>query len=53
MPFNQTEYISNFNKNNYKMYQFRVKKTNKNIINYLDNIKNRNSYIVSLIPNTT
>ena len=25
-PFNQTEYISNFNKNNYKMYQFRVKK---------------------------
>ena len=49
MPFNQTEYISNFNKNNYKMYQFRVKKTSKNIINYLDNIKNRNSYIVSLI----
>ena len=25
MPFNQTEYISNFNKNNYKMYQFREK----------------------------
>src|SRR5574344_2083014 len=49
MPFNQTEYISNFNKNNYKMYQFRIKKTSKNIINYLDNIKNRNSYIVSLI----
>ena len=49
MPFNQTEYISNFNKNNYKMYQFRVKKTSKNIINCLDNIKNRNSYIVSLI----
>ena len=24
MPFNQNEYISNFNKNNYKMYQFRV-----------------------------
>ena len=21
MPFNQNEYISNFNKNNYKMYQ--------------------------------
>lgn len=49
MPFNQTEYVSNFNKNNYKMYQFRIKKTSKNIINYLDNIKNRNSYIVSLI----
>ena len=49
MPFNQTEYISNFNKNNYKMYQFRVKKSDINIINYLDNIENRNSYIVSLI----
>ena len=49
MPFNQTEYISNFNKNTYKMYQFRVKKSDINIINYLDNIENRNSYIVSLI----
>ena len=45
MPFNQAEYISNFNKNNYKMYQFRVKKSDINIINYLDNIENRNSYI--------
>ena len=36
--FNQTEYISNFNKNNYKMYQFRVKKSNSNIIEYLDNL---------------
>lgn len=49
MPFNQTEYIYNFNKNNYKMYQFRVKKTDINIINHLDNIENRNGYIVSLI----
>ena len=40
MPFNQTEYISNFNKNNYKMYQFRVKKSDINIINHLDNIEN-------------
>ena len=49
MSFNQAKYISNFNKNNYKMYQFRVKKSDINIINYLDNIENRNSYIVSLI----
>ena len=49
IPFNQAKYISNFNKNNYKMYQFRVKKSDINIINYLDNIENRNSYIVSLI----
>ena len=49
MAFNQNEYISNFNKNNYKMYQFRVKKSDDNIIKYLDNIENRNGYIVSLI----
>lgn len=49
MSFNQNEYISNFNKNNYKMYQFRVKKSVDNIIKYLDNIENRNGYIVSLI----
>lgn len=49
MVFNQNEYISNFNKNNYKMYQFRVKKSDDNIIKYLDNIENRNGYIVSLI----
>ena len=49
MSFNQAKYISNFNKNNYKMYQFRVKKSDINIINYLDNSENRNSYIVSLI----
>ena len=49
MPFNQAKYISKFNKNNYKMYQFRVKKSNAIIINHLDNIENRNSYIVSLI----
>lgn len=51
MSFNQNEYISNFNKNNYKMYQFRVKKLDDNIIKYLDNIENRNGYIVSLINN--
>ena len=49
MAFNQKEYISNFNKNNYKMYQFRVKKTDVEIINYLENIDGRNNYIVSLI----
>lgn len=51
MAFNQEEYTSKFNKQNYKMYQFRIKKIDKNIINYLDNKKNRNNYIVSLINN--
>lgn len=49
MPFNQAEYITKFNKDNYKMYQFRVKQSDINIINYLDNIQNRNKYIVGLI----
>ncbi len=51
MPFNQKEYIANFNKDNYKMYQFRVKKSNINIINHLDKVKNKNSYILNLINN--
>ena len=49
MKFNQAKYIAKFNKNNYKMYQFRVKKTETTIINYLDNVENRNKYIMELI----
>ncbi len=43
------KYIDKYNKTNYKMYQFRVKKSDIDIINKLDNIDNRNSYILSLI----
>lgn len=49
MSFNQAEYVSNFNKNNYKMYQFRVKKSDVRIIDHLDSVDNRNGYILSLI----
>lgn len=49
MEFNQIKYISKYNKENYKMYQFRVKKSDCSLIEHLDNIKNRNAYIVSLI----
>ena len=49
MSFNQTEYISKFNKENYKMYQFRVKQSDIDIINNLDSVQNRNKYIVQLI----
>ena len=49
VSFNQNEYITKFNKENYKMYQFRVKQSDTSIINYLDNIQNRNKYIVELI----
>ena len=50
MPFNQTEYISNFNKNNYKMYQFRVKKSDINIINYLNDTLFDTTFIISIHP---
>lgn len=49
MAFDQKEYISKYNKSNYKMYQFRVRKEDEYLINYLDNIENRNSYIKNLI----
>lgn len=47
--FDQKEYIKNYNKNAYKMYQFRIKKDDEELNKHLDNINNKNSYIVSLI----
>lgn len=47
--FNQKEYINNYQKNKYKMYQFRVRKDDDVLINKLDNLKNRNNYIVSTL----
>ena len=32
MSFNQTKYIADYNKNNYKMYQFRVRLDENEII---------------------
>ena len=46
--FDQNKYIKNYNKENYKMYQFRIKKNNE-LIEFLDNLNNRNNYIVSII----
>ena len=45
----RAKYISEFNKENYKMYQFRIKKSEVNLINKLDNVSNRNSYLTNLI----
>jgi len=42
-------YIEKYNKEKYKMYQFRVKRSDEDIIAYLDAIIRRNSYILSLI----
>lgn len=49
MVFNQSKYIDNYNKQTYKMYQFRVKKEDEALIEYLSSIKNKNSYFVNLI----
>ena len=51
MSFNQEKYIKEYNNNNYKMYQFRVKKKDKKIIKFLDSLENKNSYINDLIIN--
>ena len=49
MASNQLIYISSYNKKNYKMYQFRIKKNNTAILNKLDSVINRNNYITNLI----
>ena len=36
MANNQLDYISDYNKKNYKMYQFRVKKNDKEMIEKMD-----------------
>lgn len=50
MKQKQMEYIDRYNRANYKMYQFRVKKDSR-LVEILDNKEKRNSYIVSLIEN--
>ena len=51
MSLNQLKYISEYNKEKYKMYPFRVKKSDVDLINKLESITNRNSYITNLILN--
>ena len=49
MANKKLKYKSIYNKENYKMYQFRVKKSDNILINKLDNISNRNAYITDLV----
>lgn len=51
MSYNIVEYIKNYNKENYKSYQFRVKKSDAELIEKLDNVENRNSYLINLLLN--
>ena len=48
---NKEAYINQYNKDNYKMYQFRVRKSDIDLINKLESVDNRNSYITNLIIN--
>lgn len=49
MASNKLNYIAKYNKKNYKMYQFRIRKDDSDIIEKLDSVSNRNSYITELI----
>ena len=43
------KYINQYNKQNYKQYIFRVRKDDELIINQMDRIGNRNSYLRYLV----
>ena len=49
MNRDQMNYIDKYNKENYKMYPFRVRKNNYSVIEKLNNIANKNKYILDLI----
>lgn len=49
MSKNKILYIAKYNKENYKMYQFRVKKNELDLIERLDGISDRNAYLLNLI----
>ena len=51
MAFNQQKYIDSFNKQTYKMFPFRVRKDNVNVIEQLNSVANKNKYITDLIEN--
>ena len=45
----RSNYIKVFNKEHYKTYLFRVRKSDSKLIDKLDNVPNRNNYITNLI----
>lgn len=51
MSFNQKEYVGDYNRSHYKMFAFRVRKNDKNVIDKLTNVPSLNKYIYSLIAN--
>ena len=51
MSFDQRKYIGNYNRSHYKMFPFRVRKDDEEIIARLSSVPNLNKYIYSLIEN--
>jgi len=51
MAFSRKNYINHYNKNNYKLFPFRVRKENKEVIKKLQSVPSMNGYINSLIEN--
>lgn len=49
MGFDQKEYIKSYHKNNYKMFAFRVRKDDIELLDKLKKIKNKNEYIINLL----
>ena len=44
-------YISSYNKEKYKMYQFRIKKSDSDVLSHLEMQENKNHYLNNLICN--
>ena len=47
--FNQTEYIKQYEKENYKHYHIKVRLDDKEVINKLNEVESKNGYIIDLI----
>ena len=47
--FDQIDYIKNFNKDTYINVSLRIRKDKKNIIDKLNSVSSKNSYIINLI----
>ncbi len=45
----KTKYINEYNKENYKLYLFRVKKNDTEVIEKLESVENRNAYLTNLL----
>ena len=47
--FDKTEYIKEYNKDNYKNVAIRIRKDNKAVIDKLNSVPSKNAYIIGLI----